>query len=130
MKPLLFMLSAFFLFACAPKKNRIIGKYKSTCILHLYPSVILTIDSASQFEYQFAYLKEKIKGNWVIKKDTLFLYAEIFKKQIADPLEPIHKNTDLKEMDAYLIRRNKLLKLSINGVDKSCYLEKQNIKQE
>ncbi|TWF32860.1 hypothetical protein FHW36_113115 [Chitinophaga polysaccharea] len=111
---------------CALRANKVIGNYKSSCYINLYPNVILTIDSFHTFSYKLAYLDDKIEGTWVVRKDTLFLFSEWFNKKTTDRWEPIYKISDLDGMDAYLIKKNGLYMLSRKGVNKDCLLNRQS----
>ncbi len=124
MRTILF-LSIILLSGCTFRANKIIGQYWGSCYINTAPNVILTIDSSRKFSYHLAYLNDKIEGNWQIKKDTLFLFSSWFKEKPVDLLEPIHKITDLKEMDAFIIKKNRLYVISLHGVTKDCYLKKQ-----
>lgn len=122
---------ALLLPACTFRTNSVIGTYKSSCYISLYPNVILRIDSAHTFSYKLAYLDDKIEGNWIVRKDTLFLFSEWFNRKPIDSLEPIHKISDLDGKDVYLIKKNGLLYvLSHKGVNKDCFLKIQSTSRE
>ncbi|MEV4883274.1 hypothetical protein MRBLMN1_001759 [Chitinophaga ginsengisegetis] len=116
----------FTLSGCAVRTNKIIGSYRSSCYINLYPNVILKIDSSHAFSYKLAYLDDKIEGSWIVRRDTLFLFSEWFNKKIIDPWEPIHKLTDQEGMDTYIIKKNGLYMLLREGINKDCFLKGQS----
>jgi hypothetical protein len=120
----LYLFVLIFCAGCSPKLSNVSGSYKSTCILHIYRNVILTLKKDNTFFYQFADLQEKINETWKLNGDTIFLYSKYFTEKYLQPLAPKYKNTDLIDKDAYLIHGKKLFVLTSMGKTKDCYLIK------
>ncbi len=121
MNKLSFILASFFFISCKSVKISS-GKFKSSCYLQTRTELILTLDSDSTFKYEFAFNDEKIVGYWNLQKDTLVLRADKF-SETRDRMSPKIKNTDLIDMDLYLVKKNKLYPINKEGVAKECYLE-------
>ena len=109
---------------CSVTNKKLIGTYKSTCILQAYPDVILELDSNNSFSYKFANQNNRIVGSWTRKADTIYLFSKDFNTDVSDPLAPIQKYTTLSKKDGYIIKKNKLLLLNKDGVTEKCFLQK------
>lgn len=105
--------------------NKIVGSYKSYCVLYGYPSLIAEFNIDSTFIYKKPYLDE-FSGTWTIKNDTLILYSNKFNTQLTDSskLTPKYNYTDLEGRDAFLIRGRKLFSITKNGYSRDCFLSK------
>jgi hypothetical protein len=122
----LYGLVCFSVSSCIPSRKSLYGSYKSTCFIQAHPNVVLRITADSSFEYNFAYLNEKINGKWNLKSDTLYLYSDAFSRVENIGLSPRRKHTHLPDFDAYLVKGKKLFILSRDQVEeKNCYLIKQ-----
>lgn len=110
------------------KPTKIVGTYKSTCVLYGYPDLIVSFNFDSTFIYQMPYVK-KITGSWVVKGDTLILYSDKFPVHPPSesfPADEYNKYTNLYgKKDAYLVKGKKLYAINKEGLMKSCYLKKQ-----
>ena len=127
MKTKFLLLSVIIFYSsCTTTLNKLTGNYKSTCYIQVFPNVILDLKKDSSFSYEFAYLKEKITGNWMITGDTIYLYSKSFHSENQDSLSPKTKNTDLIDRDGYLLGKKKLFKLTRNGTTKDCFLKKND----
>jgi hypothetical protein len=104
---------------------KVVGTYKSTCVLYTEPSVIITFNEDKSFIYDLP-LGERATGSWHLNADTLVLQSEKF--QTTNQLAPTYKYTDLDgDMDAYLVKGNKLYPINKEGYTKSCYLKKEKV---
>ena len=110
------------------KPTKITGIYKSSCVLHGFPDLIVNFNSDSTFIYTMPYVEE-IAGTWVVKRDTLILCSDKFSNQPPSeslPAYKYNKYTDLEgKKDAYLVRRKKLSPINKEGHNQSCYLKKR-----
>lgn len=126
MKKLIFILALCLIIRCKIQEKQLISRtYISSCYLYSYPSVILKIYNKNSFEYNLAYLDEKIVGNWTIRKDTLILTSDYFTKQLKQELTPSYKCTGYSQIeDAFLIRGKKLYEIdNLKKVNRSCFLK-------
>ena len=114
-------LTLFLIVSCKPT---VYSLYKSKCYLYGESELILTLKEDKTFNYKFRYYDEIIYGNWLIKKDTLILKSDKF-EQILDSFTPKIKNTDIDNLDIYLIRGKKLLIVNKDGETNNCYLKSQ-----
>jgi len=98
--------------------------YKSSCILHVYPKVVLSFPADGKYHYRFAYLDEIVSGNYFIRKDTLLLSIPEKVRIGAFDDEIKRRNTDFSpEYDGYLIRKNRLYRINKSKeIEKTCYL--------
>jgi hypothetical protein len=131
-----------FLGGCIATKNRyIFGNYKSSCYNLGFPELEAVFNIDSTFQYRYAHDTDFIFGRWKISNDTLFLHSEMFEKEIisldsfvnlivdnpeSEDLPEVFngKFTEIKNMDAYLIRGKRLYRLTKNGYTKDCHLIK------
>jgi len=113
---------------CVMCSMKVVGTYKSTCVLYGYPDLVVTFNFDGTFVYKMRYVEE-IFGTWVIKRDTLILYSERFTDQPPSesaPADKYNKYTDLEgKKDAYLVKGKKLYPINKEGHTKGCYLKKQ-----
>ncbi len=107
---------------CSVQK-KLHGSFRSSCDLYNQTSLKLILNVNGEFQYQFAYNDEIIKGKWKLSNDTLILKSDIFLIK-RDPLSPKIKNSDLVNVDKYKIKNNKLFVINKNGVSTTCYLQK------
>lgn len=124
MKNIYMLVGALFFVGCSIiKPTKIVGTYKSTCVLYTEPKVVVTFNPDNSFVYNLPF-KEQATGSWYLNGDTLFLHSEKF--QTTDQLAPSYKYTDLEgKKDAYVIKGEKLYAINKEGITKSCYLKKQ-----
>lgn len=99
------------------------GNYKSSCLLYGKTELKLKINNDGTFEYNFVYNEETVFGKWSIVGDTLILNSNQFLIE-RDSLSPKIKNTNIDNVDKYLIKRNKLVAINKSGLNKNCYLTK------
>lgn len=105
----LLVLPVVFLAGCI-SEQKLSGKtYVSTCINGIYPDVVLMLNEDKTFQYKLAYMEEKIRGEWKMQHDTLYLISEQFNYIIKDSLMPQIKISDSHGYDSYLIKTRKLL---------------------
>ena len=114
-------LTVFLLVSCKPT---VYSLYKSKCYLYGESELILTLREDKTFNYEFRYYDEVIKGNWLVKKDTLILKSDRF-EQTLDSFNPKIKNSDIDKLDKYLIKGKKLFILNKDGETNKCYLKSQ-----
>jgi hypothetical protein len=124
MKNILILLIILLLTGCsAVKPIRVLGTYRSTCVLYTEPSLIATLNEDNSFVYNLPF-GEKATGTWKLNADTLVLYSDKF--QTADQLAPTYKFTNLDgQKDAFLVKGSKLYLINKEGSTKGCYLKKQ-----
>jgi len=107
---------------------KIIGTYKSTCVLYGFPDLVVNFNPDSTFVYKMPYVEE-IAGTWVVRQDTLILHSDKFPTQPPSesaPANKYNKYTDLEgNKDAYLVKAKKLYPINKEGWTKSCYLKRQ-----
>jgi len=110
------------------RPSKIIGTYKSTCVLYGFPDLVVNLVSDSTFIYKMPYV-EDIIGTWILKRDTLILYSDKFPTQPLredTPAYKYNKYTDSEgNKDAYLVKGRKLYPVSRQRLVKSCYLQKE-----
>lgn len=124
MKNTYLLIGALFFVGCSTiKPTKIVGTYKSTCVLYTEPEVIATFNSDNSFIYNLPF-KEQATGKWFLNGDTLVLHSEKF--QTKDPLAPSYKCTDLEgNRDAYLVKGKKLYPINKEGHTRKCYFKRQ-----
>lgn len=119
----LIIFSVIFLSSCTIEKKIIGKKYTSICINGIYPNVILLLKKDKTFEYKFAYVEEKVSGNWYIQKDTLFIKSQMFTDIVKSSMTPKIKVSNTDGFDSYLIKGRKLFIINdSNNLNKSCFL--------
>lgn len=115
---------AFLIAGCGMTRTtttRIVGNYKSICILYGKPMVVATFNPDGSFIYYLPF-NYQATGNWHLSGDTLVLHSEKFQ---TDTLAPSYKYTNLKgNTDAYLVKGRKLYVINKTGWTKDCYLKK------
>jgi len=147
------MLLLFLSPSCASIKSKAGIEYRSVCTLyHVYPSLIVYLNTDGTFIYKMALLDEKITGKWHIQKKRLIMESEFFTKAYIDKLVdsrrseillkddtlltriftkdfirhsiPGYKYTHNEQKEIFLIKRNKLIAVDSNGVRRYCWLQK------
>ncbi|MGD1842669.1 MAG: hypothetical protein ACFB0B_17500 [Thermonemataceae bacterium] len=119
-KVILYCLSLLFMAGCTGEK-KIIGGYYSSCVLYERPDLVLIIEEDSTFYYEIPFVKEEVKGTWVLIKDSLILSSPAFEIK-RERLTPMLKHTEAEKRDVYLVRKKKLFRKAKEGFSKSCYL--------
>ncbi len=115
-----FYLIFFTLASCSVQKG-LQGDFMSSCNLYNQTSLKLTLNENGEFQYHFAYNDEIVKGKWILSGDTLILNSDKFLIK-RDPISPKIQNTDLADVDKYLVKQNKLFVINKTGMDKNCFL--------
>jgi hypothetical protein len=98
------------------------GLYKSKCQLYDLSALKLNIKPDQTFQYYFASNDDTIIGTWQVKQDTLFLISNKFLEK-REPLTPKIKNSDLVNIDAYIIKGKVLKLINSVGVTDDCSLK-------
>ncbi len=112
------------LYGCSPKFSSVTGYYLSYCLLYGDPGVQLNLYQDSTFRYKFAQLDKIITGTWSLNRDTVILHSSSFDEKYNKPLMPIRKNTNLVNVDMYIVKKGKLYEINKDGLSKRCYLTK------
>ena len=142
MKKIPIILTTLFLGGCAVTKDRnIAGNYRSSCYNLGFPTLEAIFKIDHTFQYKYAHDADFIFGKWKTSNDTLFLHSEVFEKKVislstvlnlivvnpeSDDFPEVFNGqfTEIKNIDAYLIRGKRLYRLTNNGYTKDCYLIK------
>ena len=101
------------------------GTYYSVCSLYGQSEVIVHLHENGQFQYNFVYSYEDVRGTWKAVNDTLFLRAKIF-TVIRDSMTPVVKFNDRDTVDRFVFKGNRIFPIvARRTLDKRCYLVKQ-----
>lgn len=124
MKKFSFIIILFIILSC---KSNIKSIYRSNCHILGEPTYTLKVNKNKEFQFT-THLKDTIKGNWTLLKDTLILDSEYFIEASSFDIEKdsILKNikyTEFNKQEKYLIKRRKLFLITKKGISKECYLK-------
>jgi len=101
------------------------GTYYCVCSLYGQSEVVVHLHENGQFQYNFVYSDEDVRGSWKAVNDTLFLRSKIF-TVVRESLTPKVKFNDRDTVDRFVARGNKLFPIvARRTLEKTCYLIKQ-----
>ena len=101
------------------------GTYYSVCSLYGQSKVTVHLQENGQFQYNFVYSYENVRGTWKAVNDTLFLRAKIF-TVIRDSMTPVVKFNDRDTVDRFVFKGNRLFPIvARRTLEKTCCLVKQ-----